>query len=195
MNSNSSFSIAPGFSVALSTNWSISAKAATAGESQQNGLLLYSPSLFRNLIYFVLWLSNAQGDPYRFCWKALLAHRRTCVYNYIASTVQNGWAVYRARALPLPFLLPSLTHMDCAVGSPTFFSAGSGIYCVCSPIRVSCTAKLYRYKLKRKEPGHSSGAVWESRWTSWAVRPNEPSGFRGRKELFNRASALVTTCP
>ena len=22
---------------------------------------------------------------------------------------------------------------------------------------------------------HSSGAVWESRWTSWAVRPNEPS--------------------
>ena len=42
---------------------------------------------------------------------------------------------------------------------------------------------------------HSSGAVWESRWTSWAVRPNEPSGFRGRKDLLNRASALVTTCP
>ena len=42
---------------------------------------------------------------------------------------------------------------------------------------------------------HSSGAVWESRWTSWAVRPKEPSGFRGRKELLNRASALVTTCP
>ena len=35
----------------------------------------------------------------------------------------------------------------------------------------------------------------ESRWTSWAVRPNEPSGFRGRKDLLNRASALVTTCP
>ena len=42
---------------------------------------------------------------------------------------------------------------------------------------------------------HSSGAVRESRWPSWAVRPNEPSGFRGRKELLNRASALVTTCP
>ena len=42
---------------------------------------------------------------------------------------------------------------------------------------------------------HSSGAVWESRWPSWAVRPNKPSGFRGRKELLNRASALVTTCP
>ena len=35
----------------------------------------------------------------------------------------------------------------------------------------------------------------ESRWQSWAGRPNEPSGFRGRKELLNRASALVTTCP
>ena len=35
----------------------------------------------------------------------------------------------------------------------------------------------------------------ESRWTSWAVRPNELSGFRGRKELLNCASALVTTCP
>ena len=32
---------------------------------------------------------------------------------------------------------------------------------------------------------HSLGAVWKSRWTSWAVRPNEPSGFRGRKELSN----------
>ena len=42
---------------------------------------------------------------------------------------------------------------------------------------------------------HSSGAVWESRWTSWAVRPNELSGFRGRKDLLHRASALVTTCP
>ena len=42
---------------------------------------------------------------------------------------------------------------------------------------------------------HSSGAVWEWMWTSWAVRPNEPSGFRGRKDLLHRASALVTTCP
>ena len=30
---------------------------------------------------------------------------------------------------------------------------------------------------------------------SSAVSPNEPSGFRGRKDLLNRASALVTTCP
>ena len=46
-----------------------------------------------------------------------------------------------------------------------------------------------------QKQGHSSGAVWESRWTSWAVRPNEPSGFRGRKDLLHRAAALVTTCP
>ena len=42
---------------------------------------------------------------------------------------------------------------------------------------------------------YSSGAVWESRWTSWAVRPNEPYGFLGHKDLLNRASALVTSCP
>ena len=38
----------------------------------------------------------------------------------------------------------------------------------------------------------SSGAVWESRWPSWTVRPNEPSGFRGRKAILNYASALVS---
>ena len=35
----------------------------------------------------------------------------------------------------------------------------------------------------------------ESRWQSWAVRPNEPSGFRGRKAILNHASALVSACP
>ena len=29
----------------------------------------------------------------------------------------------------------------------------------------------------------------------WAVHPNEPSGFHGRKAILNHASALVTTCP
>ena len=28
----------------------------------------------------------------------------------------------------------------------------------------------------------------------WAVRPNEASGFRGRKVILNHASALVTAC-
>ena len=42
---------------------------------------------------------------------------------------------------------------------------------------------------------HSSEAVWESRWPSWAVRPKEPSGFRGRKVILNHASALVSACP
>ena len=28
-----------------------------------------------------------------------------------------------------------------------------------------------------------------------AVRPNEPSGFRGRKAILNHASALVSACP
>ena len=42
---------------------------------------------------------------------------------------------------------------------------------------------------------NSSGAVWESRWPSWAVRPNEPYGFRGRKAILNHAHALVSACP
>ena len=57
------------------------------------------------------------------------------------------------------------------------------------------TSREYKKEMSKQTVGHSSGAVWESRWPSWAVRPNEPSGFRGRKELLNRASALVTTCP
>ena len=40
-----------------------------------------------------------------------------------------------------------------------------------------------------------SGAVRESRWPSWAVRPNQHSGFRGRKDLSDHASALVSACP
>ena len=47
----------------------------------------------------------------------------------------------------------------------------------------------------RGEKKRSSGAVWESRWPSWAVRPNEPSGFRGRKAILNHASALVSAWP
>ena len=39
----------------------------------------------------------------------------------------------------------------------------------------------------------SSGAVWESRWPSWAVRPIEPSGFRGHTAILNHASALAET--
>ena len=49
----------------------------------------------------------------------------------------------------------------------------------------------YKASFLPSAPSDSSGAVWESRWLSWAVRPNEPSGFRGRKDLLNRASALV----
>ena len=30
---------------------------------------------------------------------------------------------------------------------------------------------------------------------SWAVRPNEPSGFRGCKAILNHASASVSACP
>ena len=41
----------------------------------------------------------------------------------------------------------------------------------------------------------SSGAMWKSRWSSWAFRPDEPYGFRGRKAILNHAHALVSACP
>ena len=59
----------------------------------------------------------------------------------------------------------------------------------------SRTTMVFKKTRDKKTGTHSSGAVWESRWTSWAVRPNEPSGFRGRKDLLNHASALVSVCP
>ena len=40
-----------------------------------------------------------------------------------------------------------------------------------------------------------SAAVWKSRWPSWAFRPKEPYGFRGRKATLNHAHALVSACP
>ena len=42
---------------------------------------------------------------------------------------------------------------------------------------------------------YSSGAVWKSRWLSWAFCPHEPYGFCGSKAILNNAHALVSTCP
>ena len=74
--------------------------------------------------------------------------------------------------------------------------------CLPSCVKITLSESVSHYTYtglnsmhSQKREKHSSGAVWESRWTSWAVRPNEPSGFRGRKDLLHRAPALVTTCP
>ena len=40
----------------------------------------------------------------------------------------------------------------------------------------------------------SSGAVGGSMWPSWAVRPDEPYGFRGRKAILNHVHAFVSAC-
>ena len=53
--------------------------------------------------------------------------------------------------------------------------------------------------LKKTLPRYEQIIVQElcesSRWPSWAVRPNEPSGFHGHKAILNHASALVSACP
>ena len=57
------------------------------------------------------------------------------------------------------------------------------------PVQISTKGVL----LKRLTPIVQE--LCESRWPSWAVRPNELSGFRGRKAILNHASALVSACP
>ena len=54
---------------------------------------------------------------------------------------------------------------------------------------------IYHALINAMSDHSSAGAVGESRWPSWAVRPNEPSGFRGRKAILNHASALVSAWP
>jgi len=61
--------------------------------------------------------------------------------------------------------------------------------------QVHLTYRQYKPSSVKTTENPSSGAVWESRWPSWAVRPNEPSGFRGRKAILNHANALVSACP
>ena len=65
--------------------------------------------------------------------------------------------------------------------------------------RLSTSTNLRSTKRKFKVTmlwvAQSSGAGWELRWTSWAVHPNEPSGFHGCKAILNHAHALVSACP
>ena len=67
-----------------------------------------------------------------------------------------------------------------------FLVRGLARLCVCGGM------SRYSYKNKnlRARVNHSSGAVWESRWTSWAVRPNEPSGLLVSVDVKNYWTVL-----
>ena len=52
--------------------------------------------------------------------------------------------------------------------------------------------QLQRLKVLGQSQSQSSGAVWKSRWLSWAFRPNKPYGFHGRKAILNHAHTLVS---
>ena len=41
----------------------------------------------------------------------------------------------------------------------------------------------------------SSGAVWKSKWPSWAFHPDEPYSFCGHKAILNCVLPLVKVCP
>ena len=53
--------------------------------------------------------------------------------------------------------------------------------------------RLDKVRRVREQSPHSSGAVWESRWPSWAARPNKPYSFRGRKAILIHAHAFSLT--
>ena len=83
--------------------------------------------------------------------------------------------------------------LKCSPNEPLFTLYSHCIHTVGCFLMVGSTQIMK--PISKRYSGHSSGAVWESRWPSWAVRPNEPSGFCGRKDLLNHASALVSACP
>jgi len=135
-----------------------------------------------HLRYWWRWLSVRQGPLWTSC-RAVLA----------APDPQQG-----------PYRMAGGLRWQCPLGTNTkldvTFQAITGpvlyqqTYHWTIPAQGHTHTKDYKYTCIFTHT-HSSGAVWESRWTSWAVRSNEHSGFRGRKDLSNRASALVTTCP
>ena len=110
-----------------------------------------------------------------------------------------------ARAMKLSFLLPAIwynctgwlgikhqvTYLTCNNDT----DAGYLKHTHTHPHTHTHNYKVYTRHLTENYHSHSSGAVWESRWPSWAGRPNEPSGFHGRKAILNHASALVSACP
>ena len=82
------------------------------------------------------------------------------------------------------------------INSYASYLASNWILMSCQPHRVTSGQSNSGHKQTHISKFFDSSAdVWESRWPSWAVHPNEPSGFRGRKDILNHASALVTTCP
>ena len=111
--------------------------------------------------------SKLDGSSVRMCWGGTFSQKPRQ-----SKTFPCGRKVFpvKERVMPAPSLI--------SVWHPGIIKDG-----------VVCRDSSWNYS------SHSSGAVWESRWPSWAVRPNEPSGFRGRKAILNHASALVSACP
>ena len=49
--------------------------------------------------------------------------------------------------------------------------------------------------IKAIDNNNNNMVIVQELWESRGGRPNELSGFRGRKDLLNHASALVSVCP
>ena len=158
------------------------------------------------VIFFILNFKKMRTLPYvHQTWSLYVSTKREA-YPYVHQTwilpcvqqtlillcVHEVWSLRRAhQGWSLPCVWP-------ARDIPCYHQAWN-LPCVHQtwnyPMYFALSSPLYKRETSQVSNNHSSGAVWESRWPSWAVRPNEPSGFRGRKDLLNHASALVSVCP
>ena len=56
-----------------------------------------------------------------------------------------------------------------------------------SPSQIVCTVSVdVKQRRRRSVCVQSSGAVWKSRWTSWAPVANSPYGLCGRRAILKK---------
>ena len=137
-------------------------------------------------VLMILSKYDASAASLSFLQASEIKNKKQHTHIFFTQLMNNKWVTV---SLLLVFVTKSGRHALSA--SPSEY-----INITCTHHHLLHIIYIYMsYKLKPQLSGCSSGAVWESRWPYWAVRPNQPSGFRGHKELLNHALALVTTCP
>ena len=183
-------------SVSLSNVWSSSSgmlPSFSKCSTKRSWLMASTVCFFWRLLLFRI-LQYARGSEERndliLSWKTFV-----CIRLFLFRTFLNSLC---ARALSPLVLIIIMTFMH----TFSFSILGPFLLAFCVKPRVFIlfyllSSWLILIFLSRKLAyfKRALGAVWKSRWPSWAVRPNEPHGFRGRKAILKHANALVSGCP
>ena len=137
----------------------------------------------------------------QFCCRKVYVSMQTCSRKHALCSTNFTFAIVRTEGnlLPTQLTLQQQNYRPVLQQEIMLqtFSCKNEMWPKPTPTTTATTKNSAAYNSHSISIVHiqSSGAVWKSRWPSWAVRPNGPYGFCGRKELLNRASALVTVCP